>query len=98
VRRQTGGIRWKMDFSSFNHRPLTRSPQPAAGFEIASQYFVFFNDAGNLPQIMRPETVIDREPRRRQPEFRILAGFCNVNVRRLGTFFGVEIKLVAFDS
>ena len=26
------------------------------------QRFVFFNDSGYLPQIMRPETVIDREP------------------------------------
>jgi hypothetical protein len=47
---------------------------------------------------MRPETVIDRQPRGRQPKFRILAGFCNVNERRLVAFVGVEIKLVAFDS
>ena len=62
------------------------------------QRFIFLNDPGNLPQIVRPESMIDREPRGRQPEFRIFTSFCNVNVRRLTAVLGVEIKLVAVDS
>ena len=38
---------------------------------------MLLDDAGDLPQIVRPESVIDRQPRRRQPEFGIKAGFCN---------------------
>jgi len=60
--------------------------------------FVLLDDVGDLPQIVRSETVIDRQPCRRQPEFGIKAAFCNVNVRRLVAFFGIEIKLVAVDS
>ena len=39
---------------------------------------------------MRSETMIDRQPRGRQPEFGIKTAFCNVNVRRLIAFFSVE--------
>jgi hypothetical protein len=37
------------------------------------QHFVFFNDPGDLPQVMRTETVIDRQLNGRQPEFGIKA-------------------------
>src|ERR1035437_10695384 len=54
------------------------------------QRLVCFNDSSDLPQIMRSETMIDRQPRGRQPEFGIKTAFCNVNVRRLIAFFSVE--------
>src|ERR1035437_5914728 len=65
---------------------------------LQNQLFVLLDDVGDLPQIVRPESVIDRQPRGRQPEFGIKPAFCNVNVRRLVAFFGIEIKLVAVNS
>jgi hypothetical protein len=44
---------------------------------LQNHWFMLLDDAGDLPQIVRPESVIDRQPRRRQPEFGIKAGFCN---------------------
>ena len=60
--------------------------------------FVLLDDAGYLPQIVRPESVIDRQMRGRQPEFGIKTAFCNVNMRRLVAFFGIAIELVAVNS
>ena len=54
--------------------------------------------AGDFPQIMRLETVVDRQPDWSQPEFGIKTSFCNVNVRRLIAFFSIKIKLVAVNS
>jgi len=59
---------------------------------------MIFNDPGDLPQIMRPETMIARQTRRRQPELGIIAAFCNVNVRRFAALFSVKVKLIAINS